>query len=177
MACANDTAYPIVMSLKQPKKDMQKITPFLWFRGKAEQAARFYTSIFKKSAVGKISRYGDEFPGLKGSAMTVEFKLAGQDFIALNGDADFKFTSAISFFVLCKTQKEVDHFWNKLSAGGKQLQCGWLTDKFGVTWQIVPEILSKLLADKHPAKAGRVMKAMLRMKKLDFAKLKRAHRG
>src|ERR1700691_5019619 len=114
---------------------MQKITPFLWFNNKAEEAAKFYVSIFKKSKLGQISRYGDEFPGKKGKAMTVSFKLEGQDFIALNGDAEFQFTPAISFFVRCKTQKEVDHFWNKLSKGGKEIQCGWVTDRFGITWQ------------------------------------------
>src|SRR5580704_5082699 len=134
---------------------MQKITTFLWFRGEAEAAAKFYTSIFKKSKLGKILHYGDEFPDLKGKVLLVEFKLEGQDFTALNGDTDFKFTPAISLFVRCKTQKEVDHFWNKLSKGGKEIQCGWLTDRFGVTWQIVPEILLKLIQDKNKEKAGR----------------------
>lgn len=156
---------------------MQKITPFLWFNGRAEEAARFYTSIFKKSKLGKVSYYGDEFPGKAGKVMSVEFKLEGQEFIALNGDAEFQFTPAISFFVWCKTQKEVDHFWNKLSKGGKEIQCGWVTDKFGLTWQIVPEILQKLIGDKDEEKAGRAMKAMLKMVKLDIAELKRAHRG
>jgi predicted 3-demethylubiquinone-9 3-methyltransferase (glyoxalase superfamily) len=156
---------------------MQKITPFLWFNGQAEAAAKFYTSIFKKSKIGKISRYGDEFPDKQGSVMTVSFKLEGQEFIALNGDTDFKFTPAISFFVLCKTQKEVDHFWKKLSVGGKAIQCGWLTDKFGVTWQIVPEILLKLISDKDKAKASRAMRAMMKMVKLDIAMLEKAHGG
>lgn len=156
---------------------MQKVTPFLWFRGEAEEAAKFYTSIFKKSKVGKVSYYGDEFPDLKGKAMTVQFSLEGQEFVALNGEADFKFTPAISFLIRCKTQKEVDHFWDKLSAGGKEIHCGWVTDKFGITWQIVPEILHKLLRDKDGEKAGRTMKAMLKMVKLDIAELKRAHGG
>jgi predicted 3-demethylubiquinone-9 3-methyltransferase (glyoxalase superfamily) len=156
---------------------MQKITPFLWFNGQAEEAAKFYTSIFKKSKMGTIGRYGDEFPQHKGKVMTVQFKLEGLDFYALNGDAEFKFTPAMSFFVRCKTQKEVDHFWKKLSAGGKEIQCGWLTDKFGVTWQIVPEILHKLLRDKDAEKAGRAMRAMLKMVKLDIAALKKAHAG
>jgi predicted 3-demethylubiquinone-9 3-methyltransferase (glyoxalase superfamily) len=157
---------------------MQKITTFLWFRGEAEAAAKFYTSIFKKSKLGRISYYGDEFPDdLKGKVMLVEFKLEGQEFIALNGNADFKLTPAISLFVRCKTQREVDHFWNKLSKGGKEIQCGWVTDKFGVTWQIVPEILLKLIQDKDKVKAGRTMRAMMKMVKLDIAELKRAHGG
>jgi predicted 3-demethylubiquinone-9 3-methyltransferase (glyoxalase superfamily) len=156
---------------------MQKITPFLWFRDQAEAAAKFYTSIFKKSKMGRISYYGDEFPDQKGKVMMAEFKLEGQDFIALNGDSDFQFTPAISLFVRCKTQKEVDHFWKKFSTGGKEIQCGWVTDKFGVTWQVVPEILLKLIRDKNKEKAGRVMKAMCQMVKLDIAALKRAHAG
>jgi predicted 3-demethylubiquinone-9 3-methyltransferase (glyoxalase superfamily) len=150
---------------------MQKITTFLWFNGQAEEAARFYTKLFKNSKMGRISYYGDEFPGdMKGKVMLAEFKLEGQEFIALNGNADFKLTPAISLFVRCKTQKEVDHFW-------KEIQCGWLTDRFGVTWQIVPEILLKLIRDKDKEKAGRTMRAMMKMVKLDIAKLKRAYVG
>ena len=128
---------------KQIEKLCKRSLRFCGFRARREEESGFYTSIFKKSKLGKISYYGEEFPALKGKAMTVEFKLEGQDFIALNGDADFQFTPAISFFVLCKTQKEVDHFWDKLSKGGKEIQCGWVTDKFGLTWQIVPEISVK----------------------------------
>jgi predicted 3-demethylubiquinone-9 3-methyltransferase (glyoxalase superfamily) len=153
---------------------MQKITPFLWFDHQAEEAARFYTSIFKKSKVGKISRYGDAGPGPKGSVMTVEFKLEGQDFIALNGGPIYRFTPAISLFVDCRTQKEVDGLWNKLSAGGKEVQCGWLEDKYGLSWQIVPNVLMRLLQDKDARKSQKVMQAMMQMKKLDIEGLKRA---
>jgi len=153
---------------------MQKITPFLWFDGQAEEAARFYASIFKKSKVGRISRYGDVGPGPKGSVMTVEFKLEGQDFIALNGGPTYRFTPAISLFVDCKTQKEVDELWKKLSAGGKEVQCGWLEDKYGLSWQIVPNVLMRLIQDKDAKKSQRVMQAMMQMKKLDIDGLKRA---
>jgi predicted 3-demethylubiquinone-9 3-methyltransferase (glyoxalase superfamily) len=156
---------------------MEKITPFLWFDNNAEQAARFYVSLFKNSKVGKIARYGDAGPGPKGSVMTVAFKLEGQDFIALNGGPRFKFTEAVSFVVNCKTQKEVDKFWEKLSEGGEKGPCGWLKDKFGLWWQVVPTVLDKMLADPNPAKSQRAMKAMLQMKKLDIAALKRAYEG
>ena len=142
----------------------QKITPFLWFDGQAEEAARFYTSIFRKSKITSVS------------PMAVTFRLEKLDFIALNGGPQFKFTPAISFFVSCKTQREIDYFWKKLSAGGKIQRCGWLQDKFGVSWQIVPSVLRDLLGDKNKEKAGRAMNAMLKMKKLDIAKLERAHR-
>src|SRR5580698_3485812 len=156
---------------------MQKITTFPWFNNQAEAAAKFYVSLFKKSKIGEIMYYGDFFPDKKGQVMTVSFTLEGQKFIALNGDSEFKFTPAISLFILCKTQKEVDHLWKKLSTGGKEIQCGWVTDKFGVTWQVVPEILLKLIRDKNKEKAGRTMKAMCQMVKLDIAELKRAHGG
>jgi predicted 3-demethylubiquinone-9 3-methyltransferase (glyoxalase superfamily) len=155
---------------------MQKITPFLWFDGQAEQAAKFYTSIFKKSKIGKVSRYGDAGPGPKGSVMTVEFKLEGQDFIALNGGPTYRFTPAISLFVDCETQKEVDELWSKLSAGGKEVQCGWLEDKYGLSWQIVPNVLMRLLYDKDAKKSQRVMQAMMQMVKIDIEGLKRAAR-
>jgi predicted 3-demethylubiquinone-9 3-methyltransferase (glyoxalase superfamily) len=162
-------------------KAEQKITPFLWFDKRAEEAAKFYTSIFRNSKIGKIARYGQEGQKvsgqLAGSVMTVEFQLEGQDFVALNGGPHFKFNEAISFVVSCKTQTEVDRFWKKLSAGGKQVQCGWLKDKYGVSWQIVPTILGELLSDKDIAKAHRVMQAMLKMVKLDINKLKRAAKG
>jgi predicted 3-demethylubiquinone-9 3-methyltransferase (glyoxalase superfamily) len=154
---------------------MQKITPFLWFDGKAEEAMSFYTSIFKNSKALSIRRYGEAGPGPKGSVMSAQFELEGQEFIALNGGPHFTFTPAISFFVNCGTQEEVDELWEKLSAGGKTNQCGWLTDKFGLTWQIVPSALGKMLADKDPQKAARVMKAMLQMTKLDTEKLKQAY--
>ena len=160
---------------------MQKITPFLWFDDQAEEAVKFYTSIFKNSRIGKIARYGEEGEQIagrpKGSVMTVEFQLDGQRFVALNGGPHFKFTEAISFVVNCKTQAEVDRFRRKLSAGGKEVQCGWLTDKYGLSWQIVPTVLGELLGDKDPAKSQRVMNAMLNMVKLDIKKLKQAHQG
>ncbi len=161
---------------------MQKITPFLWFDDQAEDAAKFYTSIFKNSKIGKIARYdkaGEKAAGRPaGSVMTIEFQLEGQEFVALNGGPHFKFTEAISFVVNCETQKEVDYFWQKLTAdGGQESQCGWLKDKFGVSWQIVPTILPELLRDKDATKSERVMKAMLKMVKLDIAKLKAAAQG
>src|SRR5262249_46076236 len=137
-------------------------------------AARFYTSIFKKSRIGKISRYGDAGPGPKGSVMTVEFTLEGQPFIALNGGPTYKLTPAISLFVACETQQEVDDLWTKLSSGGKEVQCGWLEDKYGLSWQIVPSVLMRLLHDKDRKKSQRVMQAMMQMVKLDIDGLKRA---
>jgi predicted 3-demethylubiquinone-9 3-methyltransferase (glyoxalase superfamily) len=154
---------------------MQKITPFLWFDSHAEEAVNFYTSIFKNSKIGHISRYGDAGPGPKGSVMTVQFELEGQPFIALNGGPQFKFTEAISFSVACETQKEVDEFWEKLSAGGEPGPCGWLKDKYGLSWQINPTILGKMLSDPDPQKSKRVMEAMLKMKKIDIARLKQAY--
>jgi predicted 3-demethylubiquinone-9 3-methyltransferase (glyoxalase superfamily) len=154
---------------------MRGITPFLWFDGKAEEAAKFYTSVFKNSKLGKLSRYGEEGPGPKGTVMTATFEVAGQEFIALNGGPLFKFTPAISFVVNCENQQEVDELWEKLSVGGATQQCGWLTDKYGVSWQIVPTILGQLLQDPNPAKASSVMKAMLQMNKLDIAGLERAY--
>ena len=160
---------------------MQKITPFLWFDDRAEEAAKFYTSIFKKSKIGKIARYdnaGEKVAGRPaGSVMTVEFQIEGQDFIALNGGPIFKFNESISFVVNCRTQAEVDRYWKKLSAGGKQVQCGWLRDKYGVSWQIVPTVLGELMSSKDPAKTQRVMEAMLKMVKLDISKLKQAAKG
>jgi predicted 3-demethylubiquinone-9 3-methyltransferase (glyoxalase superfamily) len=153
---------------------MQKITPFLWFDGNAEEAANFYISIFKNSKLGKISRYGDAGPGPKGTAMSVTFQIEGQEFFALNGGPQFKFTPAISFFVNCETQQEVDDLWEKLSAGGRTDRCGWLQDKFGLSWQIIPTVLGQLLGDKDPQRAKRAMQAMLQMTKLDIKKLQQA---
>jgi len=154
---------------------MTKITPFLWFDTQAEEAARFYVSIFKNSKIGKISRYGEGGPGPAGSVMTVEFELDGQRFIALNGGPHFKFNEAISFSIDCKTQSEVDELWKKLSAGGQEVQCGWLKDKYGLSWQVVPAILGEMLNDPDPAKAKRVMAALLKMKKIDIDELKKAY--
>ena len=157
---------------------MQKITPFLWFNDNAEEAVKFYTSVFKNSNIGKIARYDEagekasERPA--GSVMTVEFQIEGQEFVALNGGPMFKFTEAISFVVNCETQEEVDYYWEKLSTGGKEVQCGWLKDKYGLSWQIVPTVLGELLSDKDAAKSQRVMQAMLKMVKLDIKKLKQA---
>jgi predicted 3-demethylubiquinone-9 3-methyltransferase (glyoxalase superfamily) len=153
---------------------MQKITPFLWFDGNAEEAANFYISIFKNSKMGKISRYGDAGPGPKGTAMSVTFQLEGQEFYALNGGPQFKFTPAISLFVNCETQQEVDELWEKLSAGGRTDRCGWLQDKYGLSWQIIPTVLGQLLGDKDPQRAKRAMQAMLQMTKLDIKKLQQA---
>jgi predicted 3-demethylubiquinone-9 3-methyltransferase (glyoxalase superfamily) len=154
---------------------MQKITPFLWFDGKAEEAMNFYTSIFKNSKIGSIMRYGEAGPGPKGTVMSATFELDGQEFIALNGGPQFTFSPAISFFVTCETQQEVDELWEKLVAGGKPQQCGWLTDRYGLSWQIVPSVLGKMLQDKDAEKSNRVMKAMMEMVKLDIPGLERAY--
>jgi predicted 3-demethylubiquinone-9 3-methyltransferase (glyoxalase superfamily) len=160
---------------------MQTITPFLWFDHQAEEAANFYASIFRNSKVGHVARYdeaGAKASGRpKGSAMTVAFQLDGQDFVALNGGPHFKFTEAVSFVVNCQTQEEVDHYWEQLSAGGdeKAQQCGWLKDKYGLSWQIVPDVLGKMLQDKDPKKSESVMRALLQMKKLDIKTLKQAY--
>ncbi|MCK9638071.1 VOC family protein [Methylobacter sp. Wu8] len=154
---------------------MQKITPFLWFDNQAEEAMNFYVSIFKNSKVLSVNRYGDAGPGPKGSVMTASFELDGQVFTALNGGPVYRFSPAISFVVHCETQAEVDEYWEKLSEGGKENQCAWLDDKFGVSWQIVPNVLIELLSDPDPIKSGRVMQAMLQMKKIDIEKLKQAY--
>jgi predicted 3-demethylubiquinone-9 3-methyltransferase (glyoxalase superfamily) len=154
---------------------IQKITPFLWFDHQAEEAAKFYVSIFPNSKLVKVIRYGAAGPGPAGTAMTVEFQLEGQSFVGLNGGPHFKFTEAISFVVNCQTQDEVDFYWEKLSAGGGQVECGWVKDKFGLSWQIVPTALFELLSSPDPEKSQRVMKAMLSMKKLDIRALKEAY--
>jgi predicted 3-demethylubiquinone-9 3-methyltransferase (glyoxalase superfamily) len=156
---------------------MPKITPFLWFDNQAEEAIQFYTSIFKDSKILSVSRYGEAGPGQPGTVMTATFQLAGQEFTALNGGPEFKFTEAISFFVSVETQAEVDELWEQLTAGGEESQCGWLKDKFGLSWQIVPTALGNLLGGPDPIKAQRAMQAMLQMKKIDIAGLQRAYKG
>lgn len=153
---------------------MQKITPFLWFDDQAEEAASFYTSIFKDSKIGEVTRYGAGGPGPQGSVMTVSFELEGMQFTALNGGPQFRFTEAISFVVDCQSQAEVDELWEKLTDGGEESQCGWLKDRFGVSWQIVPSELGELLNDPDPAKAQSVTEAMLQMKKIDLQALREA---
>src|SRR5437764_10305231 len=159
------------------KNTTQKITPFLWFDTNAEEAMHFYTSIFKNSEIVSVSRYGEGSPGQAGTVMTATFILDGQPFMALNGGPHFKFTEAISFFVNCETQEEVDELWEKLTDGGEEGQCGWLKDKYGVSWQINPTILGVMLRDKDRKRAGRVMEAMLRMKKIEIRALKKAYEG
>ncbi|HEY6239924.1 MAG TPA: VOC family protein [Burkholderiales bacterium] len=156
---------------------MQKITPFLWFDGKAEEAMNFYVSIFKNSKAGSVNRYGEGGPGPKGTVMSATFELDGQEFFALNGGPQFKFTPAISFFVNCETQKEVNELWEKLSAGGEKSRCGWLKDKYGLSWQIIPSVLGKMLRDKDAGKANRVMQAMMQMDKIDIKRLKEAYKA
>ena len=155
----------------------QKITPFLWFDNQAEDAMNFYISVFKNSKVGEIARYGEAGPGPAGSVMTATFELDGQHFIALNAGPHFKFTEAISFVIDCQDQEEVDYYWNKLTEGGQESQCGWLKDKFGLSWQVVPTMLSKLFNTPDKEKANRAMKAMMQMKKLDIASLQKAYDG
>jgi predicted 3-demethylubiquinone-9 3-methyltransferase (glyoxalase superfamily) len=154
---------------------MNKITPFLWFDGKAVEAMNFYTAIFRNSKVGSIMYYGEEGPGPKGTVMSANFELDGQQFIALNGGPHFTFSPAISFFVNCETQEEVDELWNKLSEGGEKQRCGWLKDKYGVSWQIVPSALGRMLQDKDHEKSGKVTKAMLQMDKIDIKGLQQAY--
>jgi predicted 3-demethylubiquinone-9 3-methyltransferase (glyoxalase superfamily) len=156
---------------------MQRIVPFLWFDSNAEEAVNFYISVFKNSKILNIARYGDAGPGPKGTVMTMNFQLEGQDFMALNGGPHYTFSPAISFFVNCETQAEVDELWEKLTAGGSDVQCGWLRDKFGVSWQIIPRTLIELMQDKDPMKSQRVFKAMMGMIKIDIEGLKRAYRG
>ncbi len=157
---------------------MQKISPFLWFDSNAEEAVNFYVSIFKDSKIKDVSRYGDAGPGPKGQVMVMNFEIEGQDFVALNGGPRFKFTEAVSFVVHCKGQKEVDHYWDKLLEGGGQTQaCGWLKDRYGLSWQIVPNEFFELMKDKDPAVRNRVMQAMMGMVKFDVEGLKKAAAG
>ncbi|MGA3043224.1 MAG: VOC family protein [Bryobacteraceae bacterium] len=157
-------------------KSLQKITPFLWFDHEAEEAARFYCSVFANSRIETITRYGDAGPGPKGGAMTVAFELDGQKFVALNGGPAFKFTEAVSFVVNCESQHEVDEMWERLLDGGQEIDCGWLKDKYGLAWQIVPTVLFEMLADQDAERKERVMRAMFQMKKLDIAGLEAAYR-
>ena len=154
---------------------MQKITPFLWFDDQAEEAANFYTSIFKNSKIGAVSRYGEAGPGPRGSVMLVTFQLEGEEFMALNGGPLFKFTEDISLSMNCETQEEVDELWEKLSEDGEKGRCGWLKDKYGLSWQINPTVLGEMLSDKDAGKSKRVMQAMLQMNKIDIGKLKQAY--
>lgn len=154
---------------------MQKITPFLWFDSQAEEAANFYVSIFKNSKILGVSRFGEAGPGLAGSVLTVTFELDGQELTALNGGPHFTFSEAISLYVDCESQQEVDELWAKLTAGGEESMCGWLKDKYGLSWQIVPRVLLELMQDKDPVKAKRVTEAMLQMRKIDIAKLQQAY--
>jgi len=156
---------------------MQKITTFLWFNDKAEEAMNFYISLFKNSKIINVSRYTDAGPGPAGSVMVGKFQLEGQEFLALNGGPHFKFTEAISLVINCETQEEIDFYWEKLTEGGEESMCGWLKDKYGLSWQVVPTELGKLMSDKDPEKSKRVMEAMLKMKKLDIGILKKASEG
>lgn len=153
------------------------VTPFLWFDSQAEEAVKFYTSIFENSKIEDLSHYQEDTPGEAGSVMTVSFELNGQKFIALNGGPEYTFTPAVSFVISCDTQDEIDHYWSKLSEGGAEVQCGWLTDKYGLSWQVVPAILGDLLGDDDEEKSGRAMQAMLQMKKLDIQQLQDAFDG
>lgn len=156
----------------------QKITPYLWFDGNAEEAVAFYLSVFKDSRTVSRSRYGDSGPGPKGLVMAIAFKLEGQEFVAINGGPDFKFNEAISFYINCETQEEIDSYWTKLLAGGGQeSECGWLKDRFGLSWQVDYAGMQDLMSDAHPDRADRVMKAMLKMKKIDIQRLKDAYEG
>ena len=156
---------------------MQKITPFLWFDNNAEEAMNFYVSVFKNSKILNVARYGDAGPGPKGTVMTADFQLDGQEFVALNAGPRFKFTEAISFVVACESQEEVDYFWERLSEGGETSRCGWLKDKFGLWWQVTPTVLSKLIGDQDPEKSKRAMEAMMQMDKIDIEPLQRAYEG
>lgn len=174
MAATTQTA-----SSKTPQLNpqQQKVTTFLWYDGKAEEAVNFYTSIFKKGKTNHVVRYGESGPGAKGSVMIIDFELDGQQFTAINGGPEFKFTEAISLVVHCETQEEVDYFWEKLSEGGQTIECGWLKDKYGLAWQIVPEIFLELLRTSDDQKKDRVMRAMMKMKKLDIKQIQEAAKG
>lgn len=174
MATDNQTKSASEPRIKEHNTSKQKITPFLWFDNQAEEAMNFYTSIFKNSKIVSVTRYGEAGPGPKGSVMTASFQLDAQEFVALNGGPQFKFTEAISFVVKCESQEEVDNFWEKLCEGGEESRCGWLKDKYGLSWQIVPTVLPRLLQDQDPEKSKRVMQAMMQMDKIDIETLKQA---
>jgi predicted 3-demethylubiquinone-9 3-methyltransferase (glyoxalase superfamily) len=157
--------------------NQSKITICLWFNSNAEEAVTFYTSVFKKSKIGKASYYGKNAPMPEGTVLTIPFRLEGQEFLALNGGPDFKFTEAISLIVNCSTQKEIDYYWEKLSKRGEKVQCGWLKDKFGLSWQVVPTIVNEMLTDKNAEKSSRVMQAILKMKKINIKTLNKAYSG
>jgi predicted 3-demethylubiquinone-9 3-methyltransferase (glyoxalase superfamily) len=161
--------------MRKEEADMQKITPFPWFDGKAEEAMALYLSVFRNAKVVSVTRYGEAGPGPKGTVMAATFELDGQEFIALNGGPQFTFSPAVSFLVKCETQQEIDEKWEKLSEGGEKQSCGWLKDRFGLSWQIVPRILGEMLNDKDAEKSKRVMQAMLQMSKLDIGRLKHAY--
>jgi predicted 3-demethylubiquinone-9 3-methyltransferase (glyoxalase superfamily) len=154
-----------------------KLKPFLWFDDQAEEAAKFYTSIFRDSRIGRVARFPEGSPRPAGMVMTAEFQIEGQDFVALNGGPEFKFTEAVSFSIACDSQEEVDYYWDRLVAGGTPVQCGWLKDRFGLSWQVTPTLLDELLTDKDAAKAQRVMEAMLKMVKIDLPTLQKAAEG
>ena len=156
---------------------MQKITPFLWFNNNAEEAVNFYAGLFKDAVIETITRYGEAGPGPAGSVMTIKFQLHGQEFLALNGGPHFSFTPAISFVISCETQEEIDRLWDAFTDGGETMNCGWVKDRFGLCWQVVPSIIGKLMSDKDPARVKRVMGAMMQMIKLDIAGLQRAYDG
>jgi len=157
------------------KSKQQKITPCLWFDRNGEEAANFYTSVFRNSKMGAVTHYPEGAPMPKGTAMTISFQLEGQDFLALNGGPYFKFSEAVSFIVYCKTQKEIDYYWDRLSKGGKKVECGWLKDKFGLSWQIVPEILTQIFEDKKTEKSLRAVQAIWKMKKINIKAVKKAY--
>lgn len=174
MASINAETGTAISRTPEERPQTQKITTFLWFDNNAEEAANFYTSVFKNSRIRDIVRYGDSGPGPKGSVMIVDFELDGQQFTGLNGGPQFKFTEAISLVVHCQTQEEVDYFWEKLSEGGNEVECGWLKDKFGLSWQIVPDVFFELLQTPDEQKKDRVMRAMMQMKKLDIKQIQQA---
>src|SRR5262245_34844361 len=177
MAATKPQAGPATSRTPETLPQTQKITTFLWFDKNAEEAVNFYTSVFKNSRTIDVVRWGDEGPGPKGSVLTIDFELDGQRFTALNGGPQFKFTEAISLLVHCQTQDEIDYYWEKLSEGGQKVECGWLKDKFGLSWQVAPDILLELIKDPDPQKKDRVMKAMMQMKKLEIKPILEAAKG
>lgn len=177
MAATDTKTGAVTSKTPETQPQTQKISTFLWFDGNAEEAVNFYTSVFKNSKIRNTVRYGESGPGPKGSVMIIDFELDGEQFTALNGGPEFKFTEAISLLVHCQTQDEVDYFWEKLSEGGQKIECGWLKDKYGLAWQIVPDIFLELLRNSDEQKKDRVMRAMMQMQKLDIKKIQEAARG